>query len=421
MIKVSGNVSEALITHLTDTANQIDFDGLSITTTDDGYRVETPSIEVSGLTHTDLLDYITTEELAPYVTNWYHWESSLSELGRHRRSFLRHAEGAHNDDVITRYTALRSDDGCLTEWGEIQLIATLDDHGRRQYDIRHQDDKGTAPRALETHTDPRDAREISTYDDRGRYRPLQTAPSLQTGWVFPELDARDAVETINFLYPASIANWNLERNGELDITHWRETVDRQTGIYGVVEELPRSAVEWVAEACCVDSQCLKRREWQYTEDDQLEADGGTGAFPCREPCSLVIAASRRWTKLEEEDERTYEFDLTPSEKEQLEAIIDAVADGRVGEIREADVYEGANQYRTRFLRAKRVDEEGRLSGTPTEPSTDTSQTQKHTADNADHDETESKGELHEGDDDDDRTNHAAETRPEGNTEADEDS
>jgi len=95
-------------------------------------------------------------------------------------------------------------------------------------------------------------------------------------------------------------------------------------------------------------------------------DGGDGAFPCREPCSLVIAAARQWTKLEGEQTQTYEFELTPSEKEQVEAIIDAVADGRAGDIREADVYDGANRYRTRFLRAKLFDDEGNLAGVETD-------------------------------------------------------
>jgi hypothetical protein len=167
-----------------------------------------------------------------------------------------------------------------------------------------------------------------------------------------------------------VANWHRERTGDLDVTHWRETTERQTGIYGVVEELPREAVEWVAEAACVDSQCLKRREWGYDEEDDLAVDGGDGPFPCREPCSLVVAAARRWTTLEREEERTYELTLTPSEKEQVEAVIDAVADGTTDEIREADVYEGANRYRTRYLRAKRLDDEGNLCGVPTDPDPD---------------------------------------------------
>jgi len=74
---------------------------------------------------------------------------------------------------------------------------------------------------------------------------------------------------------------------------------------------------------------------------------------------------RKWTKLESEESRTYEFELTPSEKEQIEAIVDAVADGRADEIRDADVYDGANRYRARFLRAKLFDEDGDLGGVET--------------------------------------------------------
>jgi hypothetical protein len=170
-------------------------------------------------------------------------------------------------------------------------------------------------------------------------------------------------------YPATIQNWYREREGELDISHWRETAERQTGIYGIVEELEPRQVEWVARSCCVDSQCLKRREWDEDADTPLDAPRGDGQFPCREPCSLVVAAARRWTTLEREEERAYTFTLTPSEKEQLEALIDAVADDRTDEIREADVYEGANRYRTRFLREKRM-VDGDLCGVPTEPETE---------------------------------------------------
>ena len=95
-------------------------------------------------------------------------------------------------------------------------------------------------------------------------------------------------------------------------------------------------------------------------------DGGDGVFPCREPCSMVIAAARKWTRLESEQSRTYEFDLTPSEKAQIEAIIDAVADGRADEIREADTSDGANRYRARYLRAKLFDDDGNLCGVPTD-------------------------------------------------------
>ncbi|RLM94823.1 hypothetical protein D3D02_02245 [Halobellus sp. Atlit-38R] len=375
MTDVHDEQLDALLARLESDPDPVEFDGLfadmdtNVDASDDGgsYTLDVASSDErhENLSESAFRSVAGDDHVAPYVTNWYYWEVVVGDRGRHRRAFLRHAEAASEHSVPDRYAALRS--GMHIEWGEVLVTATLGEDGQRRYEIRHADDRDAEADDLDTYHDPLDARDIATYDDRGRYRPLKTAPSLVSGWVFPDLDGRDAVETLDVLYPASVANWNLEREGDLDVTHWHETAERQTGIYGVVEDLPAEAVDWMAEACCVDSQCLKRREWEYDEGHELDADGGTGAFPCREPCSLVVAAARKWTKLEAEETHTYEFELTPSEKEQVEAIVDAVADGRTEEIREADVYEGANRYRARFLRAKRFDEDGNLSGTPTHP------------------------------------------------------
>jgi hypothetical protein len=160
-----------------------------------------------------------------------------------------------------------------------------------------------------------------------------------------------------------VANWHRERAGELDVTHYRDAAARHTGIYGEIEELSDEQVRWLAEACCVDSQCLKRREWDLREGEPLDVARGDGAFPCREPCSLVVAAARSFRRADDAETRTYTLELTPAEREQLDALVDAVADGAVDEVREADVGDGANRYRTRYLRAKRdalgQDEESR--------------------------------------------------------------
>ena len=307
-------------------------------------------------------------ERAPAVTDWYAFERVVGEFGP-RRAFVRWIEDADGETVATRYAALA--EGIERAWGELRITATVTDRGERRYDVRHADDAGVPVDDLTVHDDPLDARDLVTFDEKGRYRPLKTAPSLAGGWVYPDLGPRDLYETVETIYPATVANWHREREGELDVTHWRETMERQSGIYGVVKTWDRGEgyehVNWVAEACCDDSQCLKRREWQYDDETDLDVDGGDGAFPCREPCSVVVSAARKWTRLESEQPRTYEFDLTPSEKEQVEDIIEAVADGRIDEIREADAKEGANRYRTRFLRAKLFDDEGNLGGVPTEP------------------------------------------------------
>jgi hypothetical protein len=361
-------VSDSAVAALVAAAEEgVEFDGLGVGRDGTGeadYRFETPDVAREGLTESEFRDACTNHP--EYVDNWYFFEGV--DRSPADRAFLRWLEDgdAESWDVHTRYDALR--EGIVRSWGQVAVTAMLGAGGRR-YELRHEDDVGTGLPDLERHEDPLAARDLVKHDDRGRYRPLKTAPTLPTGWAFVGLDGRDCTRALDLVYPATVANWYLEREGELDVNHWRETMERQSGIYSVIKTWDRGEgyehVNWVAEACCDDSQCLKRREWGYDDETDLDVDGGDGEFPCREPCSLVVAAARKWTRLEGEQPRTYEFELTPSEKEQVEDIIDALADGRADDIREADIYDGANRYRARFLRAKRMDEDGNLSGVPT--------------------------------------------------------
>jgi hypothetical protein len=348
-------------------ADGIDFDGFAAGTEGEGYVLATAEGSET-LVHEDELSRA-AGEYDDYVTNWYFWHATAPQA-EPRWAFLRWLEGADERSVPDRYDVLVEDEGFTRTWGQLRVTVSLDDDGARRYEIRHENDVGAAVDDLDAYDDPLDARTLAKHDDRGRYRPLKTAPSLRTGWRFADLGPTEVVQAVDSFYPATVANWHREREGELDVTHWHETVERQSGIYGVVETWDRGEghehVNWVAEACCDDSQCLKRREWEYDDGTALTPDGGSGVFPCREPCSLVIAAARKWTRLEAERSRTYEFELTPSEKEQIETLIDAVADGRAGEVRDADTSDGANRYRARYLRAKLFDDEGNLGGVPTD-------------------------------------------------------
>ncbi len=348
----------------------VDCDGVTAELKADGYLFETPDEHHVGLSEPAFREIAGRNPW--FVSNWYYWH------GRDRPdteiAFLRWLENADDLSVSDRYEMM-ADGDLVASWGELRIEITLADDGNRIYTVRNEADAERMIETLEIRSDPLTARELVKHDDRGRYRPLKTAPTLPTGWTFVDLDGRALAETVEYVYPATIANWYLEQQGKLDVDHWRETMQRQSGIYGLIKTWDRGDgyehVNWVAEACCDDSQCLKRREWEYDDETTLDVDGGEGVFPCREPCSLVVSAARKWTLLEAEEPKRYEFELTPSEKEQLEAIIDAVADGETESIREADIYNGANRYRTRFLRAKRVDEAGRLCGVSTETDADT--------------------------------------------------
>ena len=342
----------------------VDFDGLRAARTPDGFRLAVPEAEYADLSAAAFVEAARTHRA--YVDNWLFWHATAPQAAA-EWAFLRWLERADERSVPERDDRLA--DGCTREWGQIAVTVRLDD-GRRRYALRHADETDADPETLSTYADPHEARRLRKVDDDGDYRPLSTAPTLPGGWAFTDLDATAVVRAVDGFYPATIANWHREREGELDVTHWHDAVSRQTGIYGVVRTWDRGEghdhVNWVAEACCADSQCCKRREWGYDDETPLDVDGGDGVFPCREPCSLVIATARTWTRLESERPRTYAFDLTPSEKAQIEEIVDAVADGRVDGVRDGDTSDGANRFRARFLRAKLFDDDGNLCGVPTD-------------------------------------------------------
>lgn len=335
----------------------IDCDGLTVAVEDDGegesFRFETPETSRAGLSESELR---TVADGSEFVYDWYFWTQTLGGRSPDRRAFLRWLEG--DDSTPERYDRLQ--DGIARQWGQLRITVTLGEatplesprrENSRCYEVRHVADEDADRSSLERHTDPLDAQDLARYDSSEAYRPLKSAPTLRNGWVFPDLSAEQAVRTVQEFYPASIANWARERRDELDVTHFAETAERQTGIYAMVEELDPEAVEDAATACCADSECLKRREWEYSEDEQLDAPAGDGEIPCREPCSLFVATAREFAKVEREAEQTYELTLTPSEREQLERMVSALADGdqpRIG-----DAGDGANRLRARYLREKR--------------------------------------------------------------------
>lgn len=326
----------------------IETDALALAKEGDQHRLVVGGETYEGLSETEVRGILGDHPAA--LREWSFWHRRAPQTPA-RRSFLRWIEDAEAQmPPPERREALAT--GVQRRWGEL-LITVRVEHSRRVYELRHVEDEDRPPAQLDLYDDPLEARTLAKYDDNGRYRPLSTAPTLQTGWLFSGLDATAAVRTVDFFYPATIANWHREREGELDVTHWTEATERQTGIYDITEELRGDAVDWVAEACCADSQCLKRRQWDERADRSLSVPRGDGVFPCREPCSLVVAAARKWALLEQEEEQTYSVRLTSSEREQVRALLDAAADGTVGEVREADVRNGANRYRARYLRAKR--------------------------------------------------------------------
>ena len=215
------------------------------------------------------------------------------------------------------------------------------------FSARHADDAGRED--LDRHEDPRLAREISKTTEEGEYRPLKSSPNLRRGWELALADAGELAVAMNYLYPAGIVHWHLHREGRLQKTSYRENAARQSGIYKRVQRLSDRGVQDAARACCEDAVCLKRTLWDVDDGTPLEMDRGEGEIPCPEPCSVFVSFARRVRLFEREKKRDLDaIGLSPSEKEDLAALVEAAAEGEVRFAREAEFEEPLNERRLRY-------------------------------------------------------------------------
>jgi hypothetical protein len=215
------------------------------------------------------------------------------------------------------------------------------------YSLRHADDAGVID--LKAHDNPRAAREIAKLTEAGEYRPLKSSPSLRRGWELRVDDARGLATAMNYLYPAGIGHWYLYRKGMLELTNFRENAARQSGIYKRIQSLTNEGVQDAARACCEDAVCLKRTLWDVDGTIPLSMDRGDGEIPCPEPCSVFVSFARRVRLFEREKKRDLgEIGLSPSEKEDLAALVEAASTGKVLFAREAEFEKPLNERRMRY-------------------------------------------------------------------------
>jgi hypothetical protein len=214
-----------------------------------------------------------------------------------------------------------------------------------RYVLRHVDDAEAGD--LEGSEDPRAAREIARFTEEGEYRPLKSSPNLRRGWELRVADARSLARAMDYLYPAGVVHWHLHREGRLSLTTFRQNAARQSGIYKRTQRLSDTGVQDAARACCEDAVCLKKTLWDVDEKTPLEMDRGEGEIPCPEPCSIFVSFARRVRLFERERDTA---GLTPSEREDLTALVEAAATGEVRFAREAEFEEPLNERRMRYRR-----------------------------------------------------------------------
>jgi sirohydrochlorin cobaltochelatase len=162
---------------------------------------------------------------------------------------------------------------------------------RPGFELRHLDDDETAPAHLQTLEELRD---WIRSDEAGRFRPLRAAPNLRRGWIYHAPDLTELRAALDYLYPAELANWLWWQEGQLPITPWRETAERQSGRFRIVRELGEPALAELVDGYC-ERGCLKTRLWTPAAEAVQESPDALPLL-CPEACNFLVAKAREKLK-----------------------------------------------------------------------------------------------------------------------------
>jgi sirohydrochlorin cobaltochelatase len=165
------------------------------------------------------------------------------------------------------------------------------------FELRHRDDAHRAD--LTEYDRTAAARELATYDDAGKFRPLKTAPNLCHGWrlVLPDIAALR--HALDYFYPAMIGVAASFARGELSSVPLRTTLARQTGMYRVTQKIADAQARTMIDSFCAG--CMKQRLWEIDAPNPRPPAITPGAFPllCHEACNLLVARAREVVKRSE--------------------------------------------------------------------------------------------------------------------------
>lgn len=175
-------------------------------------------------------------------------------------------------------------------------IRRLDD-GR--FELRHASEAELPFGSLQT-VDLSGVRRVARLTATGAFRPNKAAPGLRGGWVHTACSVPDLGAALDALYPGAIPDWFAGQRADPPVTHFKEFMARQTGLYRITQILPPPLAVRTVQACCGDRFCLRRRLWT-TEGLAADLETAKSALPCLEPCSLLLDLARRAMKLEQEE------------------------------------------------------------------------------------------------------------------------
>jgi len=168
------------------------------------------------------------------------------------------------------------------------------------FSLRHREDIHVDASKLKLHEHPDAAREIARYDGEGNYRPLKTAPSLCRGWLLRLQNMEEMVLALDFFYPAALNLYGAWLEKNLKTTLLRETLNRQSGMYRVTQQISDEQAAALIKKQCHEG-CLRKTLWMAMSDQNVEPfNMNKNEIPllCREACNLFVAQARKVVKEE---------------------------------------------------------------------------------------------------------------------------
>ena len=185
-----------------------------------------------------------------------------------------------------------------------QVLIRRRDYG---FELRHVEDRDRAEAELRE-LKLSDLRALAQFTSGGSFRPLKSAPNLQTGWVLRVKGDEELASALDRLYPGAVVDWFAAQSPQPPVTDYREFTGRQTGMYRITTLLSDSQAAQVTRAGCHQAFCLKRRLWTV---DGLSSDSveSKSLIPCLEPCAVLLEFARKAMRIEQEEKMKLELSL----------------------------------------------------------------------------------------------------------------
>lgn len=232
-----------------------------------------------------------------------------------------------------------------TEFVFGQLLIQRPAHG---FLLRHLSDRDRALETLRT-CNLAELRQIAQWTSAGTYRPLRSAPTLQSGWAFAASDPQVLEEAINRVYPGALADWFAAQSPEPPVTNFRDFTRRQSGMYRMTHLLTDRQAGEVIRAGCHRKFCLKQRRWAAAEAPP-DPPEEKSLIPCLEPCALLLEFARRGLRVAQEE--AIGLRLGASDLAALHQALESAAAAAPNHLPEAQFTDPANPRRIQLAKEK---------------------------------------------------------------------